>query len=169
VGDDRRQGSDAARAQDAVGPSSRYRRGAGAKEKTVFRKPEPPASRAPPRRLPPVIIDAVRYACVAGEIDRDGQIGGILGAFDGSNRELWRLRVYENVRIPGLEGDVQDIYFRSMRADGSMLLIENEIGERFEVDTVVRRVVGHPPPAPAPRSNIDPITGQQRVPPPPED
>lgn len=130
-------------------------------------KPEPTASRAPPMRVPPVVIGGVRYAPVAGEIDRDGQIGGILGAFDASNRELWRLRVYENVRIPGLEGDVQDVYFRSMRADGSKLLIENEIGERFEVDTVTRRVVGRL--APTPRSNIDPITGQQRMPPPPED
>jgi hypothetical protein len=141
--------------------------GASTKEKTMSSKPEPTASRAPPKPVPPVVIDGIRYAPVAGEIDRDGQIGGILGAFDSSNRELWRLRVYENVRVPGLEGDVQDIYFRSMRADGSKLLIENEIGERFEVDTVARRVVSHLPPAP--RSNIDPITGQQRMPPPPED
>lgn len=130
-------------------------------------KPEPTVSRAPPKRVPPVVISGVRYAPVAGDIDRDGQIGGILGAFDASNRELWRLRVYENVRVPGLEGDVQDVYFRSMRAEGSKLLIENEVGERFEVDTVTRRVVGHLPPAP--RSTIDPITGHQRMPPPPQD
>ena len=141
--------------------------GAGAQEKTMSSKPEPTASRAPPKPVPPVFIDGVRYAPVAGDIDRDGQIGGILGAFDASNRELWRLRVYENVRIPGLEGDVQDIFFRSMRAEGSKLLIENEVGARFEVDTVARRVVGHT--APPPRSNIDPISGQQRMPPPPEE
>ena len=130
-------------------------------------KPEPTASRAPPQRVPPVVIDGVRYAPVIGDIDRDGQIGGILGAFDASNRELWRLRVYENVRMPDVEGDVQDVYFRSMRADGRKLLIENEVGERFEVDTVSRRVVAHLPAAP--RSNIDPISGRQRMPPPPED
>jgi hypothetical protein len=141
--------------------------GASAKEKTMSSKLEPVASRAPPQRVPTVLVDGVRYAPVAGDIDRDGQIGGILGAFDASNRELWRLRVYENVRIPGLEGDVQDVYFRSMRAEGRRLLIDNELGERFEVDTVARRVVGHVP-AP-PRSNIDLVSGQQRMPPPPEE
>jgi len=133
-------------------------------------KPEPTASRAPPPRIAPVFIAGVRYAQVAGNIDTDGQIGGILAAYDASNRELWRLRLYENVRIPGLEGDVQDVYFRSMRADGSRLLVENERGERFEVDTATRQVVGHPAqaPAPAPNSDIDPITGRQRLRPPEE-
>lgn len=141
--------------------------GTSAKEKTMSSKPEPSASRAPPRRVPPVVIDGVRYTPVAGDIDRDGQIGGILGAFDASNRELWRLRVYENVRVPGLEGDVQDVFFRSMRADDRKLVIENEVGARYEVDTATRRVVGHVA-APA-RSDVDPISGQQRMPPPPED
>ena len=130
-------------------------------------RPEPTASRAPPKRVAPVMIDGVRYAPVAGTLDRDGQIGGILAAYDASNRELWRLRVYENVRMPGLEGDVQDTYFKSMRAQGHTLLIENEAGESFEVDTVARRVVGHQP-AP-PRSNIDPISGRPRMPPPADD
>ncbi len=141
--------------------------GTSATEKTMSTKPEPTASRAPPKRVPPVVIDGVRYGPVAGTLDRDGQIGGILGAFDASNHELWRLRVYENVRIPGLEGDVQDVYFRSLRADGTKLVIENENGARFEVDTVSRRVVSYTPPPQ--RSRIDPISGEERSPPPPED
>ena len=152
----------------AVGPAPiAVRRGARIKEKTLSSQPEPTASRGPPTRVPPVVIDGVRYAPVAGEIDRDGQVGGILGAFGDESQELWRLRVYENVRIPGLEGDVQDVYFRSLRAEGGVLLIENEIGERFEVDTIARRVVGRL--APAPRSNIDPISGRQRLQPPSQD
>lgn len=126
-------------------------------------KPEPNASRAPPPRVAPVLIAGVRYAQVAGAIDTDGQVGGILGAFDASGCELWRLRLYGNVRIPGLEGDVQDVHFRSMRADGARLLIENERGERFEVDTATRDVVGHPAPVPPPDSDIDPATGRRRL------
>jgi hypothetical protein len=135
-----------------------------AKEMTLSNRSEPTASRGPPRRVPPVVIDGVRYAQVAGEIDRDGQVGGLLAAFDAAGRELWRLRVYDRVRLPGLEGDVQDVYFRSMRADGRTLLIENERGDRYEVDTAARRVVGHQPPAP--RSDIDPISGRRRLSPP---
>ena len=139
--------------------------GVRSQENTMSTKPQPTASRAPPTPVTPVVLDGVRYAPVLGDIDRDGQFGGILGAFDASNRELWRLRVYENVRVPGLEGDVQDVFFHSMRMEGGRLLIENERNERFEVDLAMRRVVArHPAP---PRSNIDPVTGRQRMPPPP--
>ncbi|CAM5241803.1 hypothetical protein RLIN73S_04453 [Rhodanobacter lindaniclasticus] len=55
-------------------------------------------------------------------------------AYDASNCEVWRLKVYDNPRHPELEGDVQDVWFRSLRAEGGKLLIENERGERFEVD-----------------------------------
>lgn len=79
--------------------------------------------------MPPSSSTACAARQPLAKIERDGQIGGILGAFDAANRELWRLRVYENVRIPGLEGDVQDVYFQSMSVDGSKLLIENENGE----------------------------------------
>lgn len=141
--------------------------GAGLQENTMSTKPQPTISRAPPRPVAPVVLDGVRYAPVLGDIDRDGQIGGILGAFDASNRELWRLRVYENVRVPGLEGDVQDVFFHSMRMEGGLLLIENERNERFEVDLAARRVVArHPAP---PRSNVDPVTGRPRMPPPMDD
>lgn len=141
--------------------------GTSAKEKTMSTRPQPTASRAPPKPVAPVVIAGVRYSPVAGTIDRDGQFGGMLGAFDASNHELWRLRVYENVRVPGLEGDVQDIYFKAMHAEGTKLVIENEIGARYEVDTVARKVVGHTPPPP--RSKIDPISGEERGSPPPED
>jgi hypothetical protein len=73
------------------------------------------------------------------------------------------LRVYENARRSELEGDVQDVRFCSMRAEGSHLVMENERGERFEVDPAARRVVSRPAPALAPKSDIDPISGQPRI------
>lgn len=128
--------------------------------------PQPGASRAPAPRVAPVFLGGVRYAQVAGDPDTDGQAGGILAAYDASNRELWRLKVYDNGRRPGLEGDVQDVWFRSMRAQGDRLLIENERGEQFEVDPAARRVLGRQAPAAQPQSDIDPISGQQRIRPP---
>jgi hypothetical protein len=133
------------------------------KDSTMTQNPEPTASRAPPPRVPPVFIAGVRYAQVAGDPETDGQVGGLLAAYDASNRELWRLKVYPNPRRPGLEGDVQDVWFRSLRAEGGRLLIENERGERFEIDPAARRVQGLPASAPEPKSDIDPISGQPRI------
>lgn len=133
------------------------------KDPTMTHKPDPSASRAPPPRVPPVFIAGVRYAQVAGDPDTDGQAGGFLAAYDAANRELWRLKVYDNKRRPGLEGDVQDVWFRSMRAERGRLLIENERGERFEVDPAARQVHGAPAAAPQPPSDIDPISGQPRI------
>lgn len=137
--------------------------GASGKENTMTHTTEPSASRAPPPRVPPVFIAGMRYAQVPGDPETDGQVGGILAACDASNREVWRLKVYDNPRRPELEGDVQDVWFRSLRAEGGKLLIENERGERFEVDPATRHVSGRPAPVPEPKSDIDPISGQPRI------
>ncbi|MGN2245620.1 hypothetical protein ACFWZ3_02890 [Frateuria sp. GZRR35] len=121
------------------------------------------ASRAPPPRVPPVWIAGMRYAQVPGDLETDGQVGGILAAYDASNRQMWRLKVYENARRPEREGDVQDVWFRSLRVERGKLLIENERGERFAVDPATGRVCGCPAPAPEPKSDIDPISGQPRI------
>jgi len=104
----------------------------------------------------------MRYAQVPGDVETGGQVVGVLAAYDPSNREVWRLKVYEHPRRPELEGDVQDVWFRSLRVEGGKLLVENERGERFEVDPATRRVVGCPSPAPA-SSDVDPISGQPRI------
>jgi len=137
--------------------------GASGKELSMTRSPKTGASRVPPPRVPPVFIAGMRYAQVPGDMETDGQVGGILAAFDASSRELWRLKVYDNPRRPELEGDVQDVWFRTLRAEGGKLLIENERGERFEVDPVARKVSGRPAPVPDPKSDIDPISGQPRI------
>jgi hypothetical protein len=141
--------------------------GDSAKDKTMTQarppSPSPSASRPPPPRVPPVFVNGIRYAQVAGDLETDGQVGGMLGAFDGASRQLWRLKVYDNRRRPELEGDVQDVWFRSLRAEGGRLVIENERGERFEVDPATRSVVGQPAPAAKPPSDIDPISGQPRI------
>jgi hypothetical protein len=133
------------------------------KEIAKMDNPAPSASRAPAPRVAPVFIAGVRYAQVAGDPDTDGQVGGMLAAYDSSNRELWRLKVYVNARRPDLEGDVQDVWFRSLRVQGDRLLVENERGEQFEVDPAARRVLDRHAPAAQPKSDIDPISGQPRI------
>lgn len=106
--------------------------------------PMPPRlSRIPASQVAPVETDGVRYEQVRnGLLAGFDQMGGWLAAVDiASGKQLWVLKVYDNRRDPSLEGDVQDIFFRSMarQADGT-LLIENERRGRFVVDPSTRAV-----------------------------
>jgi hypothetical protein len=75
-----------------------------------------------------------------------GQVGGVLRARDARTGVLlWSLKVYPNARQPGLEGDVQDIFFRSMAFDDeNRLVIQNERGARFAIDVTKRTVTPVP-------------------------
>lgn len=94
-------------------------------------------SRIPAPTVSPVSADGVRYEQVRNGLTAGfDQMGGYLSAYDeASGQHLWTLKVYDNQRVPGKEGDVQDVFFKSMtlQADGR-LLIENERRSRFIVD-----------------------------------
>ena len=110
----------------------------------------PRASRLPPVYVAPVTIDGVRYAPRTGEESVDGQAGGILGAYDAAGQLLWTLKVYDNRRQPGLEGDVQDVFFSAMTlAPYGRLRIVNERGDIFLVDVNTRTVTALPKQKPA--------------------
>ncbi|AEF99298.1 hypothetical protein Metme_0860 [Methylomonas methanica MC09] len=94
-------------------------------------------SRIPAPIVAPIIHNGVRYEQVPnGLLAGFEQMGGYLVAIDeATGSTLWTLKVYDNQRNPEKEGDVQDVFFKSMalQADGS-LLIENERGKKFIVD-----------------------------------
>lgn len=98
-------------------------------------------SRIPAPAVPPVTDAGIRYEQVKnGLLAGFEQMGGYLAAYDASTGvQLWTLRVYDNRRVSGKEGDVQDVFFKSLavQPDGS-LLIENERGARFLVDPQTR-------------------------------
>lgn len=100
-------------------------------------------SRIPAPTVAPVSRDGVRYEQIKnGLLAGFEQMGGYMAAIDdASGEQLWTLKVYDNRRDPEREGDVQDIFFKSMtlQDDGSML-IENERGARFIVDLKSRSV-----------------------------
>jgi hypothetical protein len=110
----------------------------------------PSASRLPPAEVPPVTINGVRYAQQMGKESTDGQVGGILAAYDTAGQPLWTLKVYDNRRKPGLEGDVQDVFFTAMSVEpGGGLRIVNERGDTFLVDVNTRTVTAVPKQPPA--------------------
>lgn len=104
-------------------------------------------SRIPAPLVATIKVDGVRYEQIKnGLLEGFDQMGGYLAAYDdNSGTRLWTLKVYENQRIQGKEGDVQDIFFKSMtlQADGN-LLIENERGYHFIVDPVNRIAIARP-------------------------
>lgn len=100
-------------------------------------------SRIPAPTVEPVVADGIRYEQVKnGIIAGFDQMGGYLAAYDDSeNTQLWTLKVYDNKRDPQREGDVQDVFFKSMTLqDDGTLLIENERGRRFSVNVRDRSV-----------------------------
>lgn len=101
------------------------------------------SSRIPAPKVAPVIIKGIRYEQVKnGLLAGQDQMGGYLAAYNiGDNKQLWILKVYENKRNPEREGDVQDIFFKSMtlQEDGKLLIV-NERKTAFIVD-VERKTV----------------------------
>jgi hypothetical protein len=98
-------------------------------------------SRLPPVYVAPVTVDGIRYAPRAGNESVDGQLGGMLAAYDAAGQLLWTLKVYDNRRLPELEGDVQDVFFSTMTVEpDGRLRIVNESGDEFLVDVKTRTV-----------------------------
>ncbi|MBN7818488.1 hypothetical protein [Bowmanella yangjiangensis] len=100
------------------------------------------SSRIPALVVEPIVVDGIRYEQVKnGLMAGFEQMGGLLAAFEQDQR-LWVIKVYENQRDPAREGDVQDVFFKSMtlEADGLHLRIENERGRVFRVNRETRQV-----------------------------
>ncbi len=102
---------------------------------------EKKGSRIPAPAVTPISNAGVRYEQIRNGLSAGfNQMGGYLAAYDESTgAQIWTLKVYDNQRVPSKEGDVQDVFFKSMKlqADGN-LLIENERGARFLVDPKAR-------------------------------
>ena len=104
--------------------------------------------RVGPAEVEPVKMGGLRFEVLLGGKARGrGQNGGDIIAFDAAtDAERWTLRVYEIHYVTRLEADKQDIYITSLRAapDGRTLLVADERGRRWRVNTVTRTVSPDP-------------------------
>jgi len=112
----------------------------------------PQASRSAPPEVPPVVHDGVRYEQYEDlhlpDIDPDSRY--VVALDDATNAVLWTARIYrlEPIEhVPGLEQDVQKVFFASMKlsGDGKQLLIVDEMERQFALDIAthsVRQITG---------------------------
>ena len=104
----------------------------------------PNAKRAGPPKVAPVAIGDLEFAAIPwGKARGLGQNGGYVAAIDrATGKEMWTLKVYDVRYDPALEGDVQDIFIKSLAksASGRELFVTDERGRRYFVDPQTRSV-----------------------------
>ncbi len=107
----------------------------------------PQASRTAPPEVRPVVHDGVRYEQLEDLRlpDIDPASSDVVALDDATNAVLWTAQVYRREpleHLPGLEQDVQKVFFASMKlgADGKQLLIVDEMERHFLLDLATRSV-----------------------------
>jgi len=100
------------------------------------------AKRRPPPEITPVIAGEVRYAVPHfGALHGKEQNGGYVQAWEvGSGKLLWDRMIYRVAYDEKLERDAQDVFIARIRVEEGTLLVENDLGERFEMDLANGRV-----------------------------
>lgn len=94
------------------------------------------AKRRPPPVITPVVKGGIRYVVPHfGALHGKEQNGGYVQAWEvGSGKLLWDRMVYRVVYDGKLERDAQDVFITRISVAEQTLLVENELGERFEMD-----------------------------------
>ena len=104
----------------------------------------PSADRPPPPKVSSIEHAGIRYSQETDGLMHglDQRTGYLVAADAATGTRLWALRVYEVRMIPGLESDVQDVFFRSMslQEDGRSIVVEDELGRRFAIELSTRSV-----------------------------
>jgi hypothetical protein len=100
--------------------------------------------RLAPKDVAPVIVDRTSYAVIHWGKKRGlDQNGGYISATDlDSNKELWVLKVYDTEYDPEMEGDVQDVFIKSLSKVWfrNQLKVVNEREEQYLIDLKTRKV-----------------------------
>jgi hypothetical protein len=94
------------------------------------------AKRRPPPEVTPVVAGEIRYTVPHfGALHGKEQNGGYVQAWEvGSGKLLWDRMIYRVVYDAKLERDAQDVFIARISVEGGTLLVENDLGERFEMD-----------------------------------
>ena len=87
------------------------------------------AKRIAPKKVTPVVRNGIEYRAPATQM-------GCVEAWDTKTKQLiWRKQIYVVKYTIGLERCVQDVYIKSLRFEDGSLIIANEIGYEYRLDS----------------------------------
>ena len=91
------------------------------------------AKRGAPAEVLPVTVGNIEYSAP----HRNGthkQMGFIEARELKSGELIWSRQIYIVLYIPGLVGDVQDVFIKSITVEGNNLIITNERNSKYQLD-----------------------------------
>ena len=91
------------------------------------------AKRRAPAEVLPVTVGNIEYSAP----HRKGthkQMGFIEARELKSGELIWSRQIYIVLYIPGLVGDVQDVFIKSITVEGNNLIITNERNSKYQLD-----------------------------------
>lgn len=92
------------------------------------------AKRMMPKRVEPLADGQVVYTAPSEAM-------GFVVALDAvTKKELWRAQIYQVVKNPDLEGDVQDVFITKLAKDGGTLIVTDERNRTFRLDLTTKNV-----------------------------
>ena len=91
------------------------------------------AKRGAPAEVLPVTVGNIEYS--APHRNGTHRKMGLLEARDlKSGKLIWSRQIYAVKYDPDLEGDVQDVFIKSLTAEGNHLIITNERNSKYQLD-----------------------------------
>jgi hypothetical protein len=89
------------------------------------------AKRVTPSPVPSVVVAGIEYRVTHFPVERMG----FVEAYDLKTKSLiWTRQIYVVIKDPLLEGDVQDVFIKTLTQDGDALIVTNEIGFIYRLD-----------------------------------
>ena len=91
------------------------------------------AKRGAPAEVLPVTVGNIKYSAP----NRNGtqkQMGFIEARAPKSGELIWSRQIYAVKYDPDLEGDVQDVFIKSITVEGNHLIITNERNSKYQLD-----------------------------------
>lgn len=105
------------------------------KDSTISKQDKPMLKRKPPKTVLPVKIKNVEYSAPGSEV------GFVVARDLALKKELWKKQIYNVGYDKNLEKDVQDVFIDSLWVSGDMLMVQNEKGERYELNPETQNVI----------------------------